>query len=191
MLIQLGPQDLCQAIVEQHPDAVFVVDSQTHILYANRAPNGGPATGLLGRSIEQLLHADHRPQFHMFLSDAIRSAKVYHCTIAVLGGRTGHERTQCRISALQRQGRTLGGLVVMTCVAPPAQLEPGPTVIDMEMETPYNLVVLCAWCKRIRDHEDCWADVEDYLRLEHHTTVSHGICPQCFGKYSGEMPKQP
>jgi DNA-binding response OmpR family regulator len=42
-----------------------------------------------------------------------------------------------------------------------------------------GLLPICAFCKRIRDDQDYWQTVEEYLT--HHTDVSfsHGFCPAC------------
>lgn len=46
-----------------------------------------------------------------------------------------------------------------------------------------GLMPICAWCKRIRDDEGYWTQLETYL--SHHTTAefSHGMCPECEKKF--------
>ena len=40
-----------------------------------------------------------------------------------------------------------------------------------------SLVVLCAWCRRVRE-EGRWIRLEEYLEARRATT-SHGLCPDC------------
>ncbi len=40
-----------------------------------------------------------------------------------------------------------------------------------------SLVVLCAWCRRVR-HDGQWTSLEGFLAANQAAT-SHGICPQC------------
>ena len=42
-----------------------------------------------------------------------------------------------------------------------------------------ELLPICAWCKRIRDDEDYWHNIEEYLHLHTGTDFTHGICPHC------------
>jgi hypothetical protein len=41
-----------------------------------------------------------------------------------------------------------------------------------------SLVVLCAWCRRVRDEGEWWT-MEEYLARQHHALTSHGICDAC------------
>ena len=41
-----------------------------------------------------------------------------------------------------------------------------------------SLVVMCAWCRRVRSGDD-WLPVEEFLRQQHHAHTTHGICSSC------------
>jgi DNA-binding response OmpR family regulator len=43
-----------------------------------------------------------------------------------------------------------------------------------------GLLPICGFCKKIRDDQDYWHQVEDYLAEHSGTQLSHSICPQCF-----------
>lgn len=49
-----------------------------------------------------------------------------------------------------------------------------------------GILPICAWCKRVRDDEDYWRNVEDYIKSHSLAEVSHGICPDCLDKYFGD-----
>jgi DNA-binding response OmpR family regulator len=42
-----------------------------------------------------------------------------------------------------------------------------------------GLLPICAYCKRIRDNQDYWMQVEQYLADNSEAQFSHGICPDC------------
>ena len=42
-----------------------------------------------------------------------------------------------------------------------------------------ELLPICAWCKRVRDDEDYWHSIEEYLHVHTGTDFTHGICPHC------------
>ena len=42
-----------------------------------------------------------------------------------------------------------------------------------------GLLPLCAWCRKIRNDEGYWEQIESYLRRTTHAEFTHGICPDC------------
>ncbi len=48
-----------------------------------------------------------------------------------------------------------------------------------EVRTLSGLLPICAACKKIRDDEGYWHDVEEYISSHSDTEFSHGICPDC------------
>ena len=52
-----------------------------------------------------------------------------------------------------------------------------------EIRTLQGILPICSHCKKIRDDQGCWNQVEVYVR-DRTTEVdfSHGICPECLGK---------
>jgi len=47
------------------------------------------------------------------------------------------------------------------------------------VKTLSGLLPMCAWCKRIRDDQGSWSDVEHYVRRQTDADFTHGICPDC------------
>jgi hypothetical protein len=41
-----------------------------------------------------------------------------------------------------------------------------------------SLVVMCAWCRRVRAGSN-WVLVEEFLERQHHAKTTHGICDGC------------
>jgi len=54
-----------------------------------------------------------------------------------------------------------------------------------------GLLPMCSYCKRIRDDQNYWEQVEQYI--SHHTDVrfSHGICPTCYEKAIADLGPEP
>ena len=51
-----------------------------------------------------------------------------------------------------------------------------------EIKTLRGIIPICAWCKKIRDDEGFWEQVEDYFTERSDAMFSHGICPDCLEK---------
>jgi PAS domain S-box-containing protein len=48
-----------------------------------------------------------------------------------------------------------------------------------EVKTLRAILPICSYCKKIRDDEDYWHNIESYISLHTPTLFSHGICPSC------------
>ena len=48
-----------------------------------------------------------------------------------------------------------------------------------EVKTLREILPLCSYCRKIRDDENYWDTVENYLSRHTSTLFSHGICPGC------------
>lgn len=46
-----------------------------------------------------------------------------------------------------------------------------------------ELLPICSYCKRIRSDEDQWEELENYVATSTETTLSHGVCPDCYEKW--------
>jgi len=46
-----------------------------------------------------------------------------------------------------------------------------------------GLLPICAWCKRIRDDEGNWQQIESYITVHSEADFTHGICPDCARKH--------
>ena len=52
-----------------------------------------------------------------------------------------------------------------------------------------SFLPICANCKKIREDDDSWTPIEEYIRDHSETEFSHGICPECAKKLYPEFYK--
>ena len=50
-----------------------------------------------------------------------------------------------------------------------------------------GLLPICAACKKIRDEEGNWQQIESYISKHSEAEFSHGMCPACGKQYYGEL----
>jgi len=50
-----------------------------------------------------------------------------------------------------------------------------------------GLLPICASCKRIRDDQGYWTQIESYIRDHSEAEFSHSICPECIKKLYGDI----
>lgn len=57
-----------------------------------------------------------------------------------------------------------------------------------------GLLPICASCKKIRDNQGQWRQVEEYISTHSEAGFSHGICPQCirelYPEYANQIEKK-
>ncbi len=51
-----------------------------------------------------------------------------------------------------------------------------------------ELLPICMYCKSVRDDQDYWHAIDEYIHLETGTDFSHGICPDCMAKLEAGEP---
>ncbi len=66
-----------------------------------------------------------------------------------------------------------------------ARVQSGERVVDLEealakVQQLQGLIPICSWCKKIRDDQDYWHQVDAYVAKHVDVQFSHGICPTCY-----------
>jgi len=52
-----------------------------------------------------------------------------------------------------------------------------------EVKTLQQILPICSYCRRVRDDENYWGSVENYVAEHTSTQFSHSICPACLAKH--------
>ena len=50
-----------------------------------------------------------------------------------------------------------------------------------------GILPICSFCKKIRNDEGYWSQVEEYIKNHSEADFSHSICPECLKKHYPEM----
>ena len=53
------------------------------------------------------------------------------------------------------------------------------TALD-ELKVLHGVIPICSYCKKIRDSDDSWEQLESYIDQHSEAEFSHGICPDCY-----------
>jgi PAS domain S-box-containing protein len=49
-----------------------------------------------------------------------------------------------------------------------------------EVRTLREFLPICSYCKKVRDDQNYWSKIENYISEHTSTKFSHGICPECY-----------
>ncbi len=58
--------------------------------------------------------------------------------------------------------------------------------LEKELKTLKGILPICGHCKRIRNEDDTWDSLEQYISSRSEASFSHGLCPDCAKKYYPE-----
>ena len=107
--------------------------------------------------------------FEVKRSDMLDVSEKLTATIVVLRDITNRKRTEAELR------RTVGEL--------------GTALSEVKRLS--GLLPICANCKKVRDDNGYWQQVESYITAHTEATFSHGICPDCLRKlYPDFHPRQ-
>lgn len=53
-----------------------------------------------------------------------------------------------------------------------------------------GLLPICSYCKKVRDDQNYWQQVDSYISKHADIEFSHGICPACYDSVLAEGPKR-
>jgi len=56
-----------------------------------------------------------------------------------------------------------------------------------EVKQLQGMLPICSYCKKIRNDEDSWEQLESYISEHSHARFSHGICPECRADAAREL----
>jgi hypothetical protein len=55
-----------------------------------------------------------------------------------------------------------------------------------EIKTLRGLIPICAHCKKIRDKEGYWNQLENYIQGHSEAEFTHSLCPECITELYGD-----
>jgi len=54
-----------------------------------------------------------------------------------------------------------------------------------------GLLPICAWCRKIRNEEGAWEDLETYIHNHSRAEFTHGMCQECAARLGSELSGSP
>ena len=178
-------------IVDSLEDAWFVVDDTSRIIDLNE-----PAVVLFDKPRRELIGSA--------LSDALGPRQDHYTDIIDKVRLQTEIKTtkgadyELRILPLRlSQGDISGRLVLLRDISLRKNVEREREQMIVELKealervkTLSELLPICSNCKKIRDDEGYWHEVESYISKYSDTVFSHGICPDCMKELNPKFSKR-
>jgi PAS domain S-box-containing protein len=172
------------SVFEGVPDAVLVFDLRDRLVDFNWA--AARLFGLaarVGRPASEVL-AGRRE-----LIASLRDLSTAPPEIALGRDDNRHWFTLNVSTLTDRRGRRRGRLLVLRDITARKQAEAEREHLIAELQralvevkTLSGLLPICSSCKKIRDDQGYWQQIEVYLQEHSDASFTHGICPECRGK---------
>jgi len=181
----IDKKDFCTALLEATPIPVLVVNPDVKILYFNPAASklvGSNAEVVIKHPAGEVLHCIHSTEalegcgYSPFCSDCIIRGSVNQS----LKGRKVSRKLH-KMELLQKDNAIEIYLLVTTA---PFQYGEEQLVMLLledvsELRILRQLIPICSRCKKIRDDQEYWHHVEEYLADQMDLDFTHSICPEC------------
>ncbi len=90
-----------------------------------------------------------------------------------------------------------GGSIEFTTTVVLAERRMAVALLDPAVERTDELLTTCAWCARVRCHDDEWCDLEEGVQRlnlfdrDALPRLSHGMCPSCLTAMEAEIAEGP
>jgi PAS domain-containing protein len=149
---------------------------------------------LLNRRFGLLVSVADRPVFNAFLETTFAGKDRQCCEVALLRAET--EPLFVRLEAVVSEGRRECRAAVLD-ITYRHRVEVERERLVQELQTALarvkqlsGLLPICANCKKIRNDEGYWSQVEAYIQSHSEATFTHGICPECLHRLYPELERE-
>lgn len=176
---------LLDATLRSIGEAVIATDTTGGITFLNPAAEvllGVQATGCLGQELGSVLRIEESSE-NIPETMAGSSART-RLLISAAGPK--HPVDYTRTPILDAQGRSIGEIRVLRNASERHRHEAERERLIAELQSALanvktlgGLLPICAWCKKIRDDQGYWEQIESYLGKHSKAGFTHGICPEC------------
>ncbi len=181
------------ALLDAISAAIFIVDEKNRILdinkHATSLVNFHTDETLLNMCGEVLhcLHAQNAPK---------GCGTTKHCPDCVINNTikdscSGKTVVKRKAELITQKNNKQSKSVYLISATPYISKGENLTILSLEdiseLALLRNLLPICAKCKKIRNDNEYWETIEEYMDHYLNTKLSHGICPDCSDElYSGQ-----
>ena len=189
------------AIVESCDDAIISKTLDGVVLSWNAAAErtyGHTALEMIGQPISRLIPRHRNEEWNTVCNKIKDGQRVVHLETVHLRKDVHIVHVSITVSPVRDgEGRIVGASIVAHDISRRKQSEIERLQLIQELtdalaqnKTLRGLFPMCASCKRIRNDDGYWEQVESYISSRSEAEFTHGICPDCMKQlYSEADPK--
>ncbi len=185
-----------RALLNAPHESAILLDDKLYIRAINRVAAqrlGGEVTELTGRNFLDLLSGAVRESRHQRLRQVLETGEPQHFQ----DRREGRDFDLSFYPLLDPQGQAVGVAIFGQDITErlAVEREREALVVSLtqalaEVKTLSGLLPICSNCKRVRDDQGYWNQIEYYVSQHSQAQFSHGICPECARKLYPDLMDQ-
>jgi PAS domain S-box-containing protein len=186
---------LVQSVVDMVPAMLAYWDASQHCVFANRAYVkwfGIEPDALVGRTLKELLGPIY-PLNLPYIEGALRG-EPQEFEREIPDPKGGPPRYSQANYLPDVDGATVRGFYVLVSdITLRKRIEDELRIAKdaaenalAQVKTLRGLLPMCAWCRKIRDAQGYWAEVESFLTNHTDASITHGLCEACAVKLLDE-----
>lgn len=174
-------------LVEVVQDGWLVLDNENRLVDFNTTAQAMleiSAKNIIGQFADHVF--EHNPKFLQAISEDSDTRQEINCSEPG-GNWRYYEIVQEKL--YHNKGHFGGKLIILHDVTNRKAMEESQALLIKDLKealtqikTLEGLIPICANCKKIRDDQGYWQEVEGYVMEHSHAEFSHSICPSCAKK---------
>jgi PAS domain S-box-containing protein len=182
-------------LVENSNDLIYSLDGKGYFTFVNAAAErflDMTRSEIVGKNYLALIRPDFREEVFAFYRKRYGSSSYLEYPIVTRSGEARWLGTN--VQPLLSDGKVAGFQAVARDITDRKRVEAEREKIISELQnalsrikTLSGLLPICASCKKIRNDEGYWEQIELYIRDRSEAEFSHGICPECAIKLYPEL----
>lgn len=166
------------ALLRVLPETILLVGPDRRIRFINRAVEGYDRSDLIGADLLEFVAPESRESQAEMFEHVLSTEEPATDEIAVTDAE-GNVQWHEGIMIPMTSTNGIRSIAIVT------RNVTGRRRAEEEAKKLRGLVPVCSWCKKIRDDEGFWQNVEAYLEESTASQVTHGMCPDCEEKLTG------
>ncbi len=188
-------EQMLRDITSDLGEGVFVLDARGRATFVNPKASellGWTPQELLGTDLHEILHAkrpggEDVPAGQCGLLRVLETGETFKAHEEFYRRKDGTFVPVALVAtSIVRDGRIIGAVTAFHDITArkAAEAEQARLITELQdalanVRTLRGLLPVCAWCKKIRDDDGYWQQVEVYLSSHADVKVTHGMCTQC------------
>jgi len=175
------------AIIDMIPIPIFMKDKKGRYIDCNTAFTDFLSItreALIGKGVHEIWDKKEADVFFQQDQALLRSGgtQVYETRITSASGTVSYVQFHKRVFT-HPQGEVLGFIgVVFDITEQKRQIEELESALG-HVRKLEGILPICAWCKRMREDDQTWVPLENYIGNRTTASFTHSICPDCASKW--------
>ena len=173
-------------ILDNMPDGAYLVDTNKKIQYWNRAAEsltGLTSTDVVGKTFDQInigyvdeggtpIEAFEYPAALCFQENTPINKNLF------LKSGDSVIPVEESVTPIHEKDKTTGVIAIIKNIAQCIET----VTAQFKAQKSERLIPICGWCKKIRQENEQWQKLEDFLVEDGFGVFTHGMCPSCADK---------